>query len=468
MRHSFVSTLIVCGGIAWAQQGISQASAPTSWKATGSGHHYQVRGSGDPADAQGATVTLRSEQADPGKFGASVTSLDASPYRGRTVRLSADLAARDADKGALIWLRADGSGKQLAFANSQGMPIVGTVSAAHREVQIDVPPSAERLVLGTTLSGNGEVVATKLRLAVIEPTASSRTAPAVVLDAAIRIVRTHALRSRDVDWIRVEPEIRAMAKNAKQTRDVYPAIRVLLAKLGDHHSFLMEPWLEHQQQVGGGATSASVVTLKQDGMGYIDMPGYRGMDPAARRAFVRDMVTAIDGITAQARCGWIVDLRHDTGGSMLPMLAGLRPLLGDRSLGSFRDADGHLLPFAADNNLDAALPVGSDLQRARVAVLTGPHTASSGEVVAVAFRGRPDTRSFGQATAGLSTANAGFSLPDGSMIFLTDAIDVDRNGHAYGGKLEPDEQVTESAGDGQDTTIAAATSWLAHSPACRR
>lgn len=467
MRHLLVVTFILCGGVSLAEQAIAQTSAPVQWHATGSGMHYQVQGSGNPADAHGAMVALRAEQAEPGKYGASAAALDAAPYRGHTVRLSADLNTRDAQgKGATIWLRADGSGRHLAFANSQWMPVVGTVSAAHREIQIDVPPSAERLLLGTALEGGGEVVAIKLRLAIIAQSASDRVAPAAVLDAAIQIVRTHALRRRDVDWSRVEPDIRAMAKDAKQPADVYPAIRTLLAALGDHHSFLLVPSLAHQEMVGGGATSAATVRLNQDGIGYIDMPGYRGMDPAARRAFVERLIGAIGKNATQARCGWVVDLRQNTGGSMLPMLASLRPLLGGQPLGSFRDADGHQFPFRADSHLDLDLPKGPDLQHARVAVLTGPHTASSGEIVAVAFRGRPDTRSFGQPTSGHSSGNATYRLPDGSVIALTTSIDVDRDGQVYGGKLLPDEEVTESSDSDHDATLAAATSWLVRSSTC--
>lgn len=43
----------------------------------------------------------------------------------------------------------------------------------------------------------------------------------------------------------------------------------------------------------------------------------------------------------------------------------------------------------------------------RVAVLFDGMTASSGEAVVVAFKQRPDTRSFGMPTCGLSTANVG-------------------------------------------------------------
>ncbi len=93
----------------------------------------------------------------------------------------------------------------------------------------------------------------------------------------------------------------------------------------------------------------------------------------------------------------------------------------------------------------------------KLAVLTGPQTASSGEVVTVAFRGRPNSRSFGAPTYGVSTGNANYSLRDGAQIFLCSSVYADRNKVAYGGKISPD--VVVEAGE-DDPVLQAATKWL--------
>ncbi|MEO9089849.1 MAG: S41 family peptidase [Rhodanobacter sp.] len=459
MYRPFGVVMLACFGIAYVPPAAAQALGV--WGVTGSGHPYGVQGTGDLLSERGATERLRAQHADPDKFGASITMLDALPYRDRTIRLSADLDAHDVTRGVAIWLRADdAAGKPVAFANSEGQPLRGTASAAHREVQIDVPTAAARLVLGTILHGNGEVTARHLRLAMLKASPGTRVAPEAVLDAAISIVQAHALRAKEVDWDQLKPALHAMTKDAKTPVDVYPAIHHLLAALDDHHSFLMAPRAARQNHTSGGPTSPPSVELKPDSIGYIGMPGYVGMQAQARHAFVAHMVAAIGKLAPQARCGWVVDLRRDTGGNMLPMLAGLRPLLGDESLGGFRPANGNVTSFGASNVLDKTPPRGPELEHAPVAVLLGPHTASSGEVVAVAFRGRANTRSFGQPTAGLSTGNAGFALPDGSIIFLTTAVDVDRNGHAYGGKIMPDQIVDGATTAASDPTLGAAHAWL--------
>jgi hypothetical protein len=439
---------------------VGMAQSAPQWIVTGSDRtHYVVQGTGDPRDAQGARVTLRGVDPLPGQFGASGLVLDAVPYRGHRLTLTADLSTRDASKGALIWLRVDGARPSEAFANSQLQPVFGTTAAAHREVRVDVPADGERIFLGTALTGAGEVSTTDLRL-IGRASPAAPVTPLSLLNTAIDIVRAHALHAAQVDWPTLEPRLRAMVRPTGASVDAYPAIRQLLAALGDHHSLLLPPATTQRFDHGGFASFPPKVQAMPDEVGYIAMPGYGGVQAAAQRAFVTGMLDDISRVQPRAHCGWVVDLRQDPGGNMRPMLASLRPLLGDGVIGGFRNAHGQVYPIHAANPLDPDLPKGLTLEHARVAVLLGPHTASSGEVVAVAFRGRPDTRSFGQPTAGLSTGNAGFRLPDGSELFVTTSVDTDRTGHVYGERLVPDQVMPNGATAKGDPTLDAARHWL--------
>lgn len=66
-----------------------------------------------------------------------------------------------------------------------------------------------------------------------------------------------------------------------------------------------------------------------------------------------------------------------------------------------------------------------------VAVLTDSQTASSGQAIVAAFKGRPHTCSFGPPTYGVPTANQEEQLSDGALMVLTLAVDADRTGHRY-------------------------------------
>ena len=174
-------------------------------------------------------------------------------------------------------------------------------------------------------------------------------------------------------------------------------------------------------------------------------------------------------------CGWIVDLRSETGGNMWGVLAGVGPLLGEGELGYFLYPDGNKLRWYYENGEakygnSVAIDMGKDqysLKRPNppVAVLIGSMTTSAGEAVAVAFRGREKTRFFGASTKGFSTANQLFYLSDQATIMLTVAVDADRTGKTYSGAIIPDEIVEPAKGETE--VIDAASAWLLSLPDCQ-
>lgn len=165
----------------------------------------------------------------------------------------------------------------------------------------------------------------------------------------------------------------------------------MLAALGDGHSLLLRPDDAHEHASTGRALTPPLVELRDNGIGYVRVPAFLGINAADQKAFAQGVADAIARIAPKAKHGWIVDLRDNGGGNMWPMLAGLRALLGDGEVGGFRDRDGKVERWRAGRVVDG-VNVGADLAGARVAVLLGPRTASSGEAVAVAFHGRRRTR----------------------------------------------------------------------------
>jgi C-terminal processing protease CtpA/Prc len=292
-----------------------------------------------------------------------------------------------------------------------------------------------------------------------------------VLDAAIAIVKANALQRDRIVWPEIEPKLREMVQSSTHPADAYPAIKVLLASLGDRHSFAMPPAQTTAFKTGGANNPPAEVMMLPGRVGYIRVPAYAGGDPGAAKGYVTRVHDEIAKISSMASCGWTVDLRPNGGGNMWPMLAGLKPLLGSGTLGSFEAPGRPSVTWKATAAVQVEPPASlGSLDQAWVAVLTGPKTASSGEAVAVAFRERPRSRSFGQPTAGLSTANGSFPLPDGGMLFLTASVFADRTGRQYGEKLIPDESVEWSGtiGAADDTVISAAARWLTSSSGCAR
>jgi carboxyl-terminal processing protease len=188
----------------------------------------------------------------------------------------------------------------------------------------------------------------------------------------------------------------------------------------------------------------------------VDIPGVVG----GGESFDSDAVAAVREADARPICGWVVDLRRNFGGNMWPMLHALRPILGEGNPFTYRY--GHP-PWSP--------PLVYSLRQGEpaIAVLTSRLTVSSGELVTIAFRGPSTTRTFGEATAGLSTSNMDFPLVDGAILVVTTGRASDRSGHEYDGPIQPDQAVTIDwalVGSEVDRVIRAAVVWLREQRQC--
>lgn len=427
---------------------------------------------GSAAGHRGATIGLRGDSVAASAWGTISATLPADSFRLRRIRLVADIETKNVRNGASTWFRVDGPGGSiLAFDNGSDEPVTGTGSG-HRDFTFYVPARATTIRFGLLLLGRGEATMRGLRIET-RPAVPANTplGPAArrELDSAIALARARSLWRDTVTWTAVEADVRAAASGAESAADVHLAIQSLLQRLGDHHSFLMRPAAALRFRSGGAENPRPVIRALPDGVGYISVPAYSGAAHDAHVAYARGAQDSLAALLPLTGCGWVVDLRGNGGGNMWPMLGGLRPFLGDVAIGSFTPPTGSALVWHAGDTVDVRPTTAlAALDSAWVAVLTGPHTASSGEIVAISFRGRSRTRSFGLPTAGLTTDNELFPLPDGSLLVLTVAVDADRTGRRYGGKFEPDELVQPApTGSPADPQLARALAWLRSRPGCR-
>jgi carboxyl-terminal processing protease len=314
-----------------------------------------------------------------------------------------------------------------------------------------------------------------------EPTAVSLApSAALYLNDALDIMEFNSLKRDEIDWVTFRSTAMAEAEVAvaQTASEIHPMIIAALERLGDNHSFFLAPGGQQAAPGERGAAGADgplatdpMSELLETGVGYVDVPAFGGGGPEgdALAMAYHGLIEAVDTIAPM--CRWVVDLRGNTGGNMWPMVAGVGPILGEGTLGSFVFPDSTVSPWfyedgqaGVDSFVVAAADSAYVLESPSpfVAVLTDSLTASSGEAVAVAFRGRDGSRSFGEDTWGVSTANAAFPLADGAVIFLTVATMADRTGQVYGEELVPDEPVVGvKTGDRMtDAVLDAAVVWL--------
>ena len=119
--------------------------------------------------------------------------------------------------------------------------------------------------------------------------------PETYLTDALDLIQGSAFYANRVDWPSVRAEARRRAAAATTTAGSYDAIRWVLAKLGDHHSFLLSPEQARDLSAGGGR-SFGLLTLFPERV-VIDVEPGGGADRAGVR--VGDVVEAVDGRPAQ-------------------------------------------------------------------------------------------------------------------------------------------------------------------------
>ncbi|RZJ00778.1 MAG: hypothetical protein EON90_05970 [Brevundimonas sp.] len=339
-----------------------------------------------------------------------------------------------------------------------------------------------------------------------EPSPQAFDAEARVNEAVAR-VRSVAMKSGEVDWPVLEAELLTMAGTAADTVDMLPIYHRLLMALGDGHSFVQtsDANVEAYQARHGSTPfpkpprTPRTSTFRSREMvehltyalpsgrdvQWIAVPKVFGVGQRAQDYAAHLFMATAD--VAPRTCGYILDVRGNTGGNIWPMLTGASALLGDKLYGGQANAKGELEPAYAELREGAAVVVqpgdgqGNVLMRAStwrsmpalaqapVAVLLDDSTASSGEGFALAFRGRESSRLFGKPSWGASTSNNNYRLSDGVELVVTVGVMADRNGVQYPAGLSPDELVEFGPGDPTDPAdaqIEAAKAWLATLPAC--
>jgi C-terminal processing protease CtpA/Prc len=434
----------------------------TEWTLDGN-EFYTLQHSGQLTASSGATVALQSATSRAPSSGRSVAVLDATQIRLRRVTLRGEFHC-DAPHGASLWMEVRRANGGAVFDTGFDDRVLGTSAGEMRAMSMPVPEDATEVRFGVTLRGSGSVVVRGLRLSVSDRlTEDGPIAPAAreVVDAALDLVQTNALRYNAASWAMLERRVRTLASGAQAPKDAYPAIRYLLASLEDNHSSFMTKaqWAAYQQSEGSNVPPEVKIIQRT---GYVTMPAYSGGSPDAVRDYALRLHDQIQRVQHSA-CGWIIDLRANSGGNVFPMTAGLKPFLGDAPLGRHMGRNGPRAPRVAGDGMSLQLsPELRRLEEAPVAVLIGPGTMSSGEAVALAFRGRDRTRLFGTPTAGRTTGNTTYELPDGARLILTVTVMADRTGRTYGGRIEPDEPVggSRSSSGAEDLALAAAVQWL--------
>ena len=353
-----------------------------------------------------------------------------------------------------------------------------------------------------------------LRLALSVPALAQETADGIspaakaYLEQVLELMEKNALHKKSIDWGQVRKDTLARAKGAKTTFDTYLAIAFAFTQIQERNSWLkLSDSLPAEDK--GLALSAEIARItgksqadpkpspffpQKEMQGHIDRRNGKAFahlfvpmcvgqysewekNGPYFQEFADKLHRMVMDLQGQKPQGWIIDLRGNAGGNMWPMLAGIGAVIGEGNLGVFLSADDEREPWfyrsgkAGTRESDGKEEISSEIKQPPfalpelpwVAVLFDRGTGSSGEAVAISFAGRLRSRSFGEHTAGFSTAVQMYPLPDGASLFLCNGVEADRTGKLYPDGLEPDTKVAAAdtrPAEGNDAVLLAAEQWL--------
>lgn len=266
------------------------------------------------------------------------------------------------------------------------------------------------------------------------------------IDEVVSIMEANSVNKNQIDWDDFRVDVLNEAKGSKTISDTYPAIQYAIKLLNDKHSYF-KPVTENAEE--GDTPPLLIDENMPHDIGYIRVGYCMGSDEE-KELYINQLLNKIKDTDNKYIKGWIVDLRGNFGGDMTQMLLGCAPLLGDTTVGYTVHPEGDTISWKINNSKlyyndteDSTHIITEPyiLKNANpyVAVLTDTLTASSGEAMAIAFKNRPKTKSFGYNTYGVSTSNRAFTLSDGSRMLLTVAVFADRKKNKYGNEVIPDE-----------------------------
>jgi carboxyl-terminal processing protease len=453
------------------------AAAPVGWTTRGDGYAFAI----DSSVAVDGPSSLRiSGEASAGMARATQRIVPPA-FEGNRFRVSAYVKTDSVNGTAGLTVRIDSAHGLLYVDGMQDRGATGTADWTRYVVEAPKFDSAAHVEIGATLRGSGTAWFDRIEIEGFDTAELPPPAPAAAryVERALDILERNSIRRSAIDWPSFRTAVLKQARGAAAPADTYPALRFALGSLGDHHSYLLTPERTAalaEAPVSNARTGRAPMPPRGsllDGIAYVWLPGFAGGSAAKQVEFAEQVQQTIRQLDAAETCGWIVDLRDNTGGNLWPMLAGIGPLIGDGEAASADYPDGRRVPLwyrdgRAGLGDYVQLRVAGAAYELRtpqpyVAVLQGPRTASSGEVIAAAFRGLPRHRSFGSATRGLSSGNRTFDLSDGAALVLTVAATRDRTGRSYVGALEADEPTARDAADTplpSQHAVGAAIRWL--------
>lgn len=311
-----------------------------------------------------------------------------------------------------------------------------------------------------------------------------------ILDTVISKSKEISYYSKPVNWDSLSSKIYVAAKDAKEIDDLIPAFEMLLNGLRDHHGqirrtsdySIIANFTDHKNsrnldkreydseiwKVVNNVESRYEYALLPNKIGYLRIVGVGpNLDGQKEAERIRKSLTELCNKKVNK---WIVDLRYNGGGNINVMLAGIAPLLDTKTVVTIQDEHKSIIATAEIRKGNFwyrgsnVFPIieKTKIQNPKVAVLISRWTTSSGEFVAVAFKGQKNTKFFGEETDGKTTENSWEIINNEIALVISTGVYCDRNGNVYTDNVKPDKEIIFEVEENKekDQGIIKAIKWL--------
>ncbi len=300
----------------------------------------------------------------------------------------------------------------------------------------------------------------------------------VSADSLYTFIKYNSIHRTTLDWKQVDKTFNEQIKTAKTLNDTMNCFVAVFRSLKDVHSQIylnnqyyghysifddsILAWLKPLNDKAISVTNKIHSEVISKGIGYIRVPTFQVFDPIQINSFAQSIADSISKLSTKSKIGFIIDLRLNGGGNIYPMLSGLSQFLGDQTIGFETDINDSIVRAWEIKNgnfviggyqtTDIKVNQMSNLTNLPIVVIIGPVTKSAGSMVAIAFKGRPNTLFIGEPTAeGYTTSNGYFQFaPNLALNFATNYV-ADRYRNVYKKTVNPDTTINQ--GDNFDNLL---------------
>ena len=245
------------------------------------------------------------------------------------------------------------------------------------------------------------------------------------VEAAVDIMYKYGLFATGSEWEKAKAE--ALASNPETFEEAQVVVRKALKIAGGKHSHLNVNNSNATSQTSQPSQPAAMPTIthRDNGILVIQLPQFSGTGEES----ILYAQKVLDAIPSELR-GVVIDLQDNRGGNMYPMLAAVHRFFPEENLFDFHLRDNsYTVTVSSVTNYVKIKKM--DYISCPVAILINSHTASSGEMVLLAFRGLNKVRTFGTNSAGYTTGNSTYDLPHNSTLVLTTSSVITRTGEDF-------------------------------------